>query len=208
VHLSGGRDDELDVGVTLLADIRIVFEEVPQREALATMELLLEPLQLEESPWRDRWSDPRSSELKISKAAPRKLAQALKPFGIRRTDIWSPHGGSRKGYRLEDFVDAWSRYLPSTDERDRRGEREPSNHAGSGLAHANPVSARNIANEREGRGEPTVSSRSRRPRLSRPSVEEEPEATEWLAGDGVWRSLEDDPPAFPGEVLETRYGRP
>ena len=30
----------------------------------------------------------------------------------------------------------------------------------------------------------------------------------WLARDGVWRSLEHEPPAFPGEVVETRYGKP
>jgi hypothetical protein len=34
------------------------------------------------------------------------------------------------------------------------------------------------------------------------------EATEWLAGDGVWRSLEDGPPVFPGEILKTRHGKP
>jgi hypothetical protein len=34
------------------------------------------------------------------------------------------------------------------------------------------------------------------------------EATEWLAGDGVWRSLEDGPPVFPGEILKARYGKP
>jgi hypothetical protein len=36
----------------------------------------------------------------------------------------------------------------------------------------------------------------------------ENEPDEWLAGDGVWRSLEQEPPAFPGEILQTRYGRP
>ena len=126
VHLSGNRDDELDVGVNLLADIRAVFDSVPTREALSTMELLLELLQIEESPWRDWWSDPRSDELRISKAAPRKLAQALKPFGIRRTTVWMPGGSTAKGYRLDDFRDAWARYLPSTHGEEGSGGEEPS----------------------------------------------------------------------------------
>src|SRR5262245_32648614 len=38
--LSGSRDDELDVGVTLLADIRAVFNGYADRKSLATTELL------------------------------------------------------------------------------------------------------------------------------------------------------------------------
>lgn len=37
---------------------------------------------------------------------------------------------------------------------------------------------------------------------------EAPKLREWLARDGKWRSLEDEPPGFAGEVIETRYGKP
>ena len=31
-----------------------------------------------------------------------------------------------------------------------------------------------------------------------------PEPSEWLARDGEWRSIETDPPAFAGEIVNTR----
>lgn len=192
VHLSGSRDDELDTGVNLLADIRVVFDGVPERESLATYELLDALLLLEESPWRDWWSDPRSEDVKPSKAAPRKLARTLKPFGIKRADVWMPSDASRKGYRLDDFRDAWGRYLPSTDGRDGRDGREPSADAGCGLAHTDPESAGSTSNERDGRGDTAQPSRSRPPRPSLPPVEQEP--TEWHFAQKAaeWEHLELD----------------
>ena len=173
VHLSGNRDDELDEGVNLLADIRGVFGSEPERESLSTYELLDALLAFEESPWRGWWSDPRSDDLKPSKAAPRKLARTLKPFGIRRADVWMPGGTSRKGYRLDDFRDAWARYLPSTGEREGREGREPAPDAGSRLAHTNPERARDAEHEREGRGDLAQTEGSRPPRPSHPSGESE-----------------------------------
>src|SRR5262245_21015216 len=58
VALSGGRDDEMDEGVTLLADIRAVFEENRDPDAIPTAELLDALLAIETSPWRAFWSDP------------------------------------------------------------------------------------------------------------------------------------------------------
>jgi hypothetical protein len=170
VALSGSRDDELDLGVTLLRDIRAVFGAHADRDSLATYELLDALLLVEESPWRDWWSDPRSDDLKPSKAAPRKLANTLKPFGIRRADVWTPGGVSRKGYRLEDFHDAWARYLPSTHEQDGREEREPAPDAGSRLADDEPESARNESDGRAGRDDSAQTNGSRPSRSSRPPV--------------------------------------
>ena len=206
LELSGSRDDELDVGVNLLHDVKAVFDASPNRESLPTYDLLDALLALEESPWRDWWSDPRSEDVKPSKAAPRKLARMLKPFGIRPVDVWTPSGAARKGYRLDDFRDAWVRYLvgvePSTRERDGRGAQEPSSDAGFSLAHADHESAREHLNGRDGRGDLAQTERSRPPRPSRPFGERR--ADEWLARDGKWHSLADDPPLFPGEVVETR----
>ena len=208
VELSGSRDDELDEGVNLLADIRTVFGDYPERESLSTFELLDALLLLEESPWRDWWSDPRSDDLKPSKASPRKLARTLKPFGIRPVDVWMPADVTRKGYRLDDFRDAWARYLLSTDRQEGQDGRESRGRAASDLADTTRESARKAANGRDPRGEPVVSSRSRAPRAPRGYEEDEPQPNEWLARDGRWRRIEDEPPAFPGEVVDTRYGRP
>jgi hypothetical protein len=170
VALSGNRDDELDLGVTLLRDIRDVFERKPDRVSLATWELLDELLTVEESPWRDWWSDPRTDDLRPSKAAPRKLATTLKPFGIRRADVWAPGGVSRKGYRLDDFRDAWDRYLLSTDERDRRNEREPAHDAGTHIAHTEAGSTSPQGDRRDERDDFAHINGSRPPRSTRPPV--------------------------------------
>jgi len=215
VALSGNRDDELDVGVNLLGDIRAVFDQEPGRESLATYELLDGLLQIEDSPWRDWWSDPRADDVKPSKSAPRKLARTLGPFGIERTDVWMPSGASRKGYKLDSFRDAWARYLPSLDGRGGRGEREPSGDAGFSLAHADPEWAREAANERGGRGGAAQPSRSRLPRLPRPLGENDRDVAangasgcrhlaQWQARDGRWRCEACTPPIVPGEVVDRR----
>ena len=209
VALSGSRDDELDEGVNLLADIRAVFGDYPGREELGTFELLDALLLIDESPWRDWWSDPRSDEVKPSKAAPRKLARTLKPFGVRPVDIWTPSGVSRKGYRLDDFRDAWARYLvrdASEETRYPRGPQEPISDAGSGIADAEGQSARAADDGRDPRGDTAQPSRSRPPRPPCPSEGQERDDGQWLARDGVWRSFTTDPPAFASEVVQTRHG--
>jgi hypothetical protein len=203
VALSGNRDDELDESVNLLADVRTVFGGSPDRDSLSTVELLDALLLLEESPWRDWWSDERSDDLRPSKAAPRKLARALKPFGVRPADVWTPSGATRKGYRLDDFRDAWGRYL-AHDPQDPQGAREPAAQPASGLADLERVSAGNAGETRDPQGDPTQPSRSRPPRPPRPPVGQEHEFSEWLARDGAWRSCTADPPAFHGEVVDTR----
>jgi Protein of unknown function (DUF3631) len=201
VSLSGNRDDELDEGVNLLTDIRTVFDYFPDREALGTFELLYALLALEESPWREWWSDPRADEIKPSKAAPRKLARTLKPFGISRTTVRIPGDVSRKGYRLDDFRDAWARYLPSHDGEHGLHGREPASGAGSSVTH---TEAESVTGLHDAAQPSRLDPRNRH----YPSVEEGQDLAEWLARDGLWRSFESDPPVFPGEVLDTRYGKP
>jgi hypothetical protein len=208
VVLSGNRDDELDEGVNLLGDIRGVFDENHDRDSLSTYELLDALLEIEESPWRDWWSDPRAEDVKPSKAAPRKLARSLKPFGIRRMTIWTPSGVSRKGYRLDDFRDAWARYLPSQDGKEGSGGREPASDAGSGLTHAKSDSVRTAADRKDGSRDTAQPSRSRPRDPPYPSGGEERELDEWLARDGKWRCFKTEPPAFLGEVVDTGQGKP
>jgi hypothetical protein len=60
-----------------------------------------------------------------------------------------------------------------------------------------------------GRGSSAQTNAARAPRAPRASGADNgtPPIGEWLARDGVWRSLESEPPTFAGEVVETR-GRP
>jgi Protein of unknown function (DUF3631) len=100
VHfVAGGRDESTSPGVELLEHIREAFATV---DALWT-ETLLERLHARpESPWRDIRGKPLDD---------RGLARRLKGFGIRSRDVRVGGGGARKGYRTEQFHDAWKRYL-------------------------------------------------------------------------------------------------
>jgi hypothetical protein len=87
-------------GVELLEHVRDAFAGA---EALWT-ETLLERLHgCPESPWRDVKGKPLDD---------RGLARRLRGFSIksRSVRLGSQH---RKGYRAEDFHDAWKRYLPT-----------------------------------------------------------------------------------------------
>jgi hypothetical protein len=82
-----------------------------------------------------------------------------------------------KGYRREDFVDAWERFLHSS----RSGATKATKETSQSHSQADVAFVASVAHTRE-RGE----------------------AAEWLARDGIWRSFETDPPALPGEIAETR----
>lgn len=93
------RDPSL--GVQLLADCRRLFTD--RAVDRMTTEVLLEALnRLDESPWGD---------LKGKALDSRGLARRLRKYEVRPGDHRFD-AGTRKGYRSEDFHDAWSRYLP------------------------------------------------------------------------------------------------
>ncbi|MGH8468553.1 MAG: DUF3631 domain-containing protein [Gammaproteobacteria bacterium] len=98
------QPDEPDdsVAVMLLADIRQFFEDGETDRSL-TANLVAYLTGLEERPWND-WR--RGKPL-----TPNQLARLLAPFKIKPGTLRV--GGDRaKGYRLEDFGDAFTRYLP------------------------------------------------------------------------------------------------
>jgi hypothetical protein len=95
------RDDE-SVGVKLLADILVVFDD-KVTDKLPTVEMLASLNALEESPWGD-W--------KGKLLTPRGLAGLLRPFAITRTTLRVGED-TAKGYPRAAFEDAWQRYLPS-----------------------------------------------------------------------------------------------
>ena len=87
------------LGIRLLDDMRTVFgddEQLPTR-------VILEKLRgLDEAPWVDIRGKPLND---------RGLAVRLRSYGIQRRVI-RIGSTTHKGYRREDFVDAWRRYLP------------------------------------------------------------------------------------------------
>ena len=96
---SGGDDtDERPEQVQLLLDIRAAFD---GHEAISTANLLAYLNALDESPWGARR---RGEGLDA-----RGLARMLRPFRVRPRSVRA-EGGS-KGYRFEQFEDAFSRHL-------------------------------------------------------------------------------------------------
>ena len=87
----------------LLSDLRDCFGDSLQ---LATSDLLNKLLADDEAPWGD---------LKGRKLDARKLAELLRPYGIRSITIRVADDSTPKGYKREAFYEAWKRYLPQPD---------------------------------------------------------------------------------------------
>jgi hypothetical protein len=98
-------------GVRLLADIRAAFD---GKDRITTVELLTALKADDEAPW-DEWGRSGAGLM------PRALSRLLAPYGIRPGDLRTPDG-TKKGYKREQFEDAWQRYLPSDPppKRDKR----------------------------------------------------------------------------------------
>ncbi len=99
--VADSRDSTPSLGIRLLADVRTVFDQSGS-VALATAELLTNLREIEDAPWADL----RGKELDS-----RGLSRRLKPYDVKPVNVRDGFG-VHKGYRREDFVDAWARYLP------------------------------------------------------------------------------------------------
>jgi hypothetical protein len=100
LHSEKARRDP-SLGVQLLADCRNLFQE-RDVDRMPTETLLEALVALEEAPWGDLRGKPLDA---------RGLARRLVKYGIRPGDHRF-HDSVLKGYRIEDFHDAWERYLP------------------------------------------------------------------------------------------------
>jgi len=102
VLTSQDLDDEA-FGVLLLEDFHQLFT-VEQKDRLASANVVSALHQLEERPWSEwgRQAKPITT---------RQVARLLAPFGITSKNI-RIGADTPKGYEREDFVDAWTRYVP------------------------------------------------------------------------------------------------
>jgi putative DNA primase/helicase len=109
-------DDTESLGVLLLADLKVIFEDQGATR-LSSTTISEELAKIEERPWPEygRSGKPIS---------PRQLARLLAPFGIVPNKI-RLGDTTLQGYRLDQFVSAFTRYLvPETEHRN-----EPQNFA-------------------------------------------------------------------------------
>ncbi|WP_069262688.1 DUF3631 domain-containing protein [Paraburkholderia nodosa] len=102
LKLSGNGDASQSAGAELLDNIRDIFARLNVRR-IAMADLLAELLIDDEAPWRT-WN--RGHEMTL-----RQLGKKLSEYGIRsqtvKIDYQSP-----KGFKIEQFTDAFARYLP------------------------------------------------------------------------------------------------
>ena len=107
--LTTGEEEDPSLGLLLLEDVRSVFAE-RDTARLSTVDLIVYLGRREESPWGEWWLDDKA-ELP-TRSAPRRLAQLLRPYGVRSQTV-RIGDDTAKGYRREDFEDPWERFLPS-----------------------------------------------------------------------------------------------
>jgi 5S rRNA maturation endonuclease (ribonuclease M5) len=121
VVLSTGeeREDE-SMGARLLADIRDVFES-NRTTRYPTADLIAELAKIEESPWGD-W---RGKTITPKPITPQALGKLLKPYRIKTMAVWVD-GVTHRGYKLEQFKDAFARVLGVQGVRGVRGVRNES----------------------------------------------------------------------------------
>jgi hypothetical protein len=108
---AGGDEAETSVTLLLLGHLREMFADHDDSAALSTETILMSLVDNDDGPWA-RWWSVDSDHGKRSAASG--LANKLRPFGISSTKV-KIDGVALRGYRREDFGDAWARYLPPVD---------------------------------------------------------------------------------------------
>jgi Protein of unknown function (DUF3631) len=115
VTLSANRPDE-DPGVTLLSDIRTVFQ-ARRADRIASSALVEALLGLDDGLWNE-WCG-RNDDLQPRKLTQAELARLLRPFHIGPKTVWPlrrrPGDRSYRGYYRAQFEAAWASYCPPAD---------------------------------------------------------------------------------------------
>ncbi len=125
VALSASSDDEESIRTMLLKDIRAIFNKRGD-EKIQSATIVSDLHELEDRPWNEYGK----ARKPITKT---KLANLLKPFGVAPGKIRIGEATSN-GYRLEQFKDAFDRYLRADTPPDQTGTwNKPQNTAGNGL---------------------------------------------------------------------------
>jgi hypothetical protein len=99
--ISGAESEPASIGVELLTDIKLVFERKADR--ISSAELIDALCADQERPWATFHHGKNMT--------PRQLANRLRGFGIVSSAVRLDDGGNLKGYKLEQFAEAFQRYL-------------------------------------------------------------------------------------------------
>jgi hypothetical protein len=99
------KDKETSLGIRLLGDLKIIFEDAEELTSKIILTCLTE---LPESPWGDIRGKPLDE---------RGLSNRLRPYGIKPKTIRTGPHSTLRGYRRADFEDQWRRLLPPSPDR-------------------------------------------------------------------------------------------
>lgn len=113
LKISGKEQDEdnASAGVMLLFDIQDIFESEKSRQKISTEELLKKLHEMEDRPWPEWY---RGQPITA-----RQIARHLKPYGIAPKKLRFGYDTGR-GYELDQFKDAFDRYLSGTAEQSNK----------------------------------------------------------------------------------------
>jgi putative DNA primase/helicase len=122
------KHDDDSIGPLLLADIRRAFE-IRASDRISSAELAAFLAGCEEHPWPE-WKNEKP-------ITPRQVARLLNPFGISPNTIRTPLR-TIKGYHLDQFSDAFARYLPPADPSQRHKPQRTAGNSGLSVRHTKP----------------------------------------------------------------------
>jgi hypothetical protein len=105
---NGAREDD-ELTARLLRDVRAVFDESGE-DRLRTVDLIEQLATIEESPWGDWYGKPITTQA---------LSKLLHPFRIKTMSVWVD-GEKGRGYKREQFANAFARVLDGREGRDGR----------------------------------------------------------------------------------------
>ncbi|MEU3046334.1 DUF3631 domain-containing protein [Streptomyces sp. NPDC006984] len=97
------QDEQTTLKTRLLRDIRRVFEQQGDTEALRSQDLLAALVQDAEAPWAEYGTKGLNAY---------HLANLLRDFGISPANHRFENGRQAKAYARNQFLDAWARYCP------------------------------------------------------------------------------------------------
>ncbi|ELP64364.1 DUF3631 domain-containing protein [Streptomyces turgidiscabies] len=101
------QDEQTTLKTRLLRDIRRIFDQERNKEALRTQDLLAALLQDTEAPWAEYGTKGLNAY---------HLANLLRDFDISPANYRFEEGRQAKAYMRNRFLDAWARYCPDPSE--------------------------------------------------------------------------------------------
>jgi hypothetical protein len=125
------QETDQNIGLELLADVRVIFEAKGNPEVLATKDIVAALVALDERPWATFWKD--------KPITGHRLSRLLRGFDVRRPAKRRDGDETFRGYSLAAFAEAFARYLPSEVEQTEQPNNDGPEPAKTKVEHAGSV---------------------------------------------------------------------